>query len=202
MLDKSVPMCYVLMCKTDTENYPRYDLPDGYSFEFYRKGDEKLWVEIEMSVDQFQTMEEGLASFNAEFINGHTLNPEERIIFVKDPSGKAVATGALWNGVWKGEEKQRMHWIAVDESCKGKGIAKAIVTKLLDLYNDLGYKGFIYLITESWCYSAVNIYQKFGYELYEGELPITDFGISNEEFVEQNERGIKIIREKISVYKK
>ena len=83
MLDKSLPMCYVLMVKEDTENYPRYSLPDGYSFKFYEKGDEKLWVEIEMTVDQFNTMDEGLASFNAEFINGHALNPEERIFFDK-----------------------------------------------------------------------------------------------------------------------
>ena len=127
MLDKSLPMCYVLMVKEDTEVYPRYSLPDGYSFKFYEKGDEKTWVEIEMTVGQFQTMEEGLASFNVEFVEGHTLQPEERIFFVIDSNGKAVATGALWNGEWKGETKQRMHWIAVDESCKGKGIAKAIV---------------------------------------------------------------------------
>ena len=202
MLDKSLPMCYVLMVKEDTEVYPRYSLPDGYSFKFYEKGDEKTWVEIEMTVGQFQTMEEGLASFNAEFVEGHTLQPEERIFFVIDSNGKAVATGALWNGEWKGETKQRMHWIAVDESCKGKGIAKAIVTKALDLYNELGYKGFIYLITESWCYSAVNIYEKFGFKLYEGEMPTQDFGISNEEFIKQNELGIKLIKEKIQSYKK
>lgn len=201
MLDKSLPLCYVLMTKEDTEKYPKYSLPTGYSFKFYEKGDEKSWSEIEMSVGQFSTMEEGLRCFNAEFVDGHILRPEDRVFFVIDPNGKAVATGALWNGEWKGEIKERIHWIAVDESCKGKGIAKTIVTKALDLYNELGFKGFIYLVTESWCYSAVNIYERFGFKLYEGDLPSQCFGITNEEFVKQNELGIKLIRDKIQRYK-
>ena len=124
------------------------------------------------------------------------------MLFVRDKDGKVVATGTLWNGIYLGKECQRLHWIATDESCKGKGIAKAMVTRLLDIYNDLGYKGFIYLITESWCYSAVNIYRKFGFKEYVGENPVEEFDMSDEEFKKQNELGIRLISEKIDGYRK
>ncbi len=202
MLDKSVPLCFIIMCKTDTENYPRYELPEGYSFSTYKDGDEFEWAQLEVSVGQYDCIEKGLECFRREFVEGHNLPLEERMLFVRDKDGKVVATGTLWNGIYLGEERQRLHWIATDESCKGKGIAKAIVTKLLDVYNNLGYKGFIYLITESWCYSAVNIYRKFGFKEYVGKNPVSEFNMSDEEFRKQNELGIRLISEKIDGYRK
>lgn len=200
MLDKSVPLCFIVMYKTDTSVYPRYELPEGYTFSMYKKGDEFEWVKLEVSVGQYDSPEKGVESFYREFIKGHNLPLEKRILFVRDKNGKAVATGALWNGIYLGKEQQRLHWIATDETCKGKGIAKAIVTKLLDIYNELGYKDFIYLITESWCYSAVNIYRKFGFKEYVGKNPVKEFDMSDEEFEKQNKLGLKLISEKISDY--
>ena len=200
MLDKSVPLCFVILYKTDTTEYPRYTLPEGYSFALYQKGDETEWAKLEVSVGQYDTVEKGVECFRREFVDGQNLNPEERIVFVRDPQGRIVATGALWNGEYLGKEEQRLHWVAVDESCKGKGIAKALVTRLLDLYNELGFQGFIYLITESWCYSAVNIYRKFGFQPYVGKLPVTELGMENEEFEKQNELGLRLIEQKIEGY--
>lgn len=202
MLDKSVPLCFIIMCKTDTENYPRYELPEGYSFSMYKDGDELEWAQLEVSVGQYDCAEKGLECFRREFVEGHNLPLSERMLFVRDKDGKVVATGTLWNGIYLGKERQRLHWIATDESCKGKGIAKAMVTRLLDIYNDLGYKGFIYLITESWCYSAVNIYRKFGFKEYVGKNPVEEFDMSDEEFQKQNELGIRLISEKIDGYRK
>ena len=201
MLDKNVPLCFLIMYKTDTAEYPRYELPEGYTFSMYKQGDEEDWAKLEVSVGQFDTVEKGVDSFRHEFMENQNLPLEQRILFVRDPAGKAVATGALWNGEYLGKEEQRLHWIATDESCKGKGIAKAIVTRLLDLYNALGFKDFIYLITESWCYSAVNIYQKFGFKAYVGKNPVTEFDMTDEEFEKQNELGLRLVSEKIKCYR-
>ena len=57
MLDKSLPYTPLMMTKTDTENFPKFDLPEGYSFRFYRAGDEMHWAALECALGQFETVE-------------------------------------------------------------------------------------------------------------------------------------------------
>ena len=201
MLDKSIPYYPLMMYKTDTDSYPHYDLPDGYEFVLYQKGDERHWVEIEMSVGQFATEEEGHSCFRREFLQENAPSLEERMLFVKAKSGEFVATATLWNGDYLGEEKQRLHWLAVKDSHGGKGIAKALLSRLLSRYGELGYKGFLFLRTGTWNYTAISIYRKFGFTEYRGErspFPKTD----DVAFREQNEKALTIVNERISAFRK
>ncbi len=202
MVDRSVSMKRVVMIKTDTHDFLQYSLPEGYTFSFYQKGDERAWVELEIEVGQFDTFDEGMEAFENDFVRGQSLNVEERMIFVKDDSGNIVATGSLWNGLFCGKIEQKMHWIAVSEKCKGKGIAKALVTRLLQLYEELGYEGFLFLVTITWCYSAINIYRKFGFNEYLGDerRDIGDF--SDDESKREIELAWQKIDENIGKYKK
>ncbi|MBE6644899.1 MAG: GNAT family N-acetyltransferase [Ruminococcaceae bacterium] len=201
MIDKSLPRYYVYMYKTDTKQYPKYELPCGYSFEFYKKGDEVRWAELECSIGQFDSMDAALQSFHNNFVKNQTLAPEQRMLFVKDECGEYVATLTLWNGDYLGETCQRLHWLAVSNKCAGKGIAKALICRVLDLYNELGYEGFVYLLTATWYYRAIGIYKKFGFEAYEGKRSLTA-NVSDEEFVRQNREAIAIINKKLAEYKK
>jgi len=200
MIDRSLPRHYVFMCKTDTGNYPRCELPEGYKIEFYKKGDEVEWAKLECSHGQFDSIEAGIKTFNKEFVDGQRLLPEERVMFVKDPEGEYVATLSLWDGMFLGKLCQRLHWLAVSDKCAGKGIAKALATAALDLYNKLGYEGFIYLLTGTWYYRAIGIYRKFGFKEYDGERSLLD-GMSDEEFVKKNREAIAIVNEKLNAYR-
>ena len=40
MIDKSLPKYPLYLYKKDTKQYPKYELPSGYTIEFYKKGDE------------------------------------------------------------------------------------------------------------------------------------------------------------------
>jgi len=124
-----------------------------------------------------------------------------RMLFVKDECGEYVATLTLWTGDYLGETCQRLHWLAVSNKCAGKGIAKALICRVLDLYNELGYEGFVYLLTATWYYRAIGIYKKFGFEAYEGKRSLTA-NVSDEEFVRQNREAIAIINKKLAEYKK
>ena len=200
MIDNNTPYYTVIMCKNDTESYPDYSLPDGYEFVFYTTGDEIKWANLEYSLGQFSSVEQGLDFFKRDFIDGQTLSPEERVLFVKDPDGEYIATGALWNGYFEGKICQKLHWIAISDKCAGKGIAKAMTSRLLKLYNDLGYSGFVYLVTGSRYYPAINIYRKFGFTEYVGEhCPTGD--MSDEQFVRETAAAIEIINQKLSQYK-
>ncbi|MBR5439874.1 MAG: GNAT family N-acetyltransferase [Clostridia bacterium] len=201
MIDKSVEDLNLILCKTDTKNYPRCDLPEGYSFTFYKKGDEYKWAQLEVELGQFKELEKAVEAFRNDFLVNQNLKPEDRTVFVVDPNGEYVATLSLWDGTFLGEYHQRLHWMAVSDKCAGKGIAKALMTRLLDLYNELGYKDFIFLGTETWYYPAISIYRKFGFIEYTGKTSVVQ-GLSDEEFKVYNERAIKIVNEKLEEYKK
>ena len=192
MLNKNIPNRSLIMQKTDTRTYPKYSLPEGYTFAFYRPGDEKEWVRLEMELGQFESAESGMRCFKSNFIDDQRLSPEERIVFVKNAEGEIVATGTLWDGEYLGEVKQRIHWIAVSDRCAGLGIAKAILTKLMDLYCDLGFSDFIYLWTGTRSYPAVALYRKFGFTDYHGDVnPVTNE--REEGYYDYNEETIAMI---------
>lgn len=201
MLDKSLPYTPLMMTKTDTENYPKFDLPEGYAFRFYRAGDEEKWAALECALGQFDNMDVALRVFRAEFTLNRDLRPEDRMIFVLDPEGKPIATAALWDGIFLGERKDRLHWVAVSDECAGRGIAKAMISRLLGLYNELGFSGFLYLHTSTHSYQAIGIYKKFGFAPYLGERsPFAN--IADADFPEKNLAAWKAVEEKHMEYKK
>ncbi len=201
MLDLTIPKVSVSLFKKDTKNYPRYSLPNGYSFSYYKKGDEADWARIHVEVAQFETVEQGIETFRHQFLVGQELSVEERMIFVKDPNGEIIATSALWDGYYLGEKSQRLHWVCVTDKCTGLGIAKAMLTKLMDMYNELGYSDFIHLWTGTRNYAAISIYKSFGFEYYRGDINPRS-NTANEGFYEQNEAALAFIEKKIAERKK
>ena len=197
MIDKSLPYIGVVMVKTDTKNYPCYELPEGYTFSGYRKGFEEQWAEIMYKVDHTDTLQQARDIFEREFMSMHELMPRQ-CLFVLDREGKVAATASLWHGNHFGKTYQRIHWVATCPEHQGKGLVKALMTKLLDLYNELGYKDFIYLTTQTWSYKAINIYYQFGFVPYMGEKPVN---WRAENFEEKNILAWKVIDEKIAEYK-
>lgn len=188
------------MEKYDAENFPRYPLAGGYSFSFYRPGDEREWARIEYELGQFETVERGIEIFEQQFLTDQRLKPEERMIFVKDPSGRSVATAALWDGEIFGKVMPRIHWVATLDSCAGKGIAKAMLTRLFELFSELYQGGYIYLWTGTRSYPAINIYRKFGFKEYIGDTnPITN--TVDEDFAEKNRAAVILASELIEKYK-
>lgn len=192
MIDKSIKHYSLTMYHQNAEDHPSYDLPEGYEFVFYQKGDEQHWAEIETDVGQFSSIQSALDCFKREFIDGHSLSPKERMIFVRDKSGEYVATGTLWNGMFLRVEQQRIHWIAVKDAHAGKGIAKALLSRLFCLYHELGYEGFLYLLTGTRNYRAVGMYRKFGFREYRGPRSLSK-DLSDEAFIKQTEEAILLI---------
>lgn len=200
MLDKSIPSQNIFMEKFNLEDFPRYPLAEGYAFSFYRPGDEREWARIEYELGQFDTVERGIEIFNQQFLREQRLKPEERMIFVKNSCGKIVATAALWEGEIFGRLEPRIHWVATSDSCAGKGIAKAMLTRLFELCAELGYKRYIYLWTGTRSYPAINIYRKFGFKEYIGDTnPITN--TVDEDFAEKNRAAVDLAGVLIQKYK-
>ena len=201
MIDKSLDLYGVILYRTDIRHYPAYTLPEGYFFAFYQAGDEVQWSELECALGQFSNVEEGVECFKGEFLKSDRLLPEERMLFVKNSEGKTVATCTLWEGDQLGKASGRFHWLAVSDECAGKGIAKALFSRLFALASELGYEDMLYLETGTWYYPAIGMYKKMGFDFYRGEKsPFKN--ISDEQFKEQNEKAIAMIEQKLSERKK
>ncbi len=170
MFDRTVPYYKLLMDKTDSRQYPRFTLPPGYSFCFYRPGMEQDWMRIQCRSGHLLSLAEAEAAFEQHFA-AHQPELARRCLFILDPNDTPVATAAIWPGQHFGRELQRFHWVAVAQEQQGKGLAKALVTRLLDLYHQLGYEGYLYLTTQTGSYPAVQLYLRFGFKPYRGQPP-------------------------------
>lgn len=196
MLDKSVPYYGVMMVKTDTSRYPRYELPEGYSLSGYKVGFENEWAALTYSVEQTDSLEEARQIYANEFLTRVELLPK-RSLFVLDKDGRVAACGSLWFGSHFGVELPRIHHVAAHREHQGKGLVKALMTTLLDTYNELGYRNFIYLTSQTWSYKALYIYSKCGFLPYKGDKPVN---WKADNFEDDNARAWAIIGGKIHEY--
>jgi GNAT superfamily N-acetyltransferase len=165
----------------------------------YEDGYEKHWAELEASAEEFSDEKEALAHFHGEFMDKKDLL-KDRCIFIRDVNGRFAATAMVWPGNHLGLIKERIHWVCVHQDYQGKGLAKAILTKALDIFNSLGNDEMIYLTTQTNSYKAVNIYLKFGFRQFEGEKP--DAWKCTESWEEDIEKAWEIINVKINEYRK
>jgi GNAT superfamily N-acetyltransferase len=171
MLDKSIPYIGVLMEKFDTDNYPVFILPPGYSFCLYKPGLEADWCRLQLESRQVDSLEAAQRIFVDEFAIRPDLLATQCIFARDDRTDEIVGTASLWTGSHFGEERLRLHWVTVDTRYQGKGLAKALLTRVFDCYNEQGHKGYIYLTSQTWSYKAVNIYAQFGFRPYRGPQP-------------------------------
>ncbi len=202
-LDKSIQHIGVIMEKFDANIYPRFELPLNYSFVNYYEGLEKEWTRLQLEVEQVDALEEAEEQFSKEFLP-YKEDLYKQMIFVKNDKDEVVATSCIWNGRMFGDDRMRIHWVAVSPKYQGLGISKAMMTKLLDIYNELGNERYIHLTSQTWSYKAINIYIKFGFKPYLGEKPtnwkavnLTSGNFEPWDYKEKNEEAWDIIHKKI-----
>ena len=230
-LDKSLPHIGVIMEKRDTASYPRFELPRGYRFAAFAPGYEAKWARLQHAVGHFDSLNEAEDVFRGEFLLGRGTDwarprmserrdappaacpcceeMRRRLVFVLDAAGDVVGAGALWPGRHCGPERQRLHWIAVHPAHQGRGIAQALVTRLLDLYGELGYAGYVYLTSQTWSYRALSLYARFGFEPYLGEKPKNWLSVNLAsqdrepwDYEAKNREAWAMIREKLEAYER
>lgn len=170
MIDKTIPYMGVLMEKYDTKVYPCCRLPQGYCFEAFRPGREADWARILADSGLTESEEEARQVFARDFAP-HAQELTRRMWFVLDPAGCPAATISLWRGGAFGPERQRLHWVAVQQDQQGKGLAKAMMTRMMELYQELGDEGPLYVASQTWSYAALRLYEAFGFQPYMGPKP-------------------------------
>ncbi len=170
MLDKTLPHFDVLMEKSDVAQYPRYALPEEFHFAGYQPGYEEKWAQLIYMLEQTDTLQAARDLFSRDFLSRPALL-EKQCIFVLDEAEEVAATASLWPGNHLGREHLRIHWVSAAPQYQGRGLVKALMTYLLDLYQKLENDGFLYLSSSTWNVKAINLYMKFGFVPYTGKVP-------------------------------
>ena len=209
-IDHTVPYTAVVMVRNDAENVPAFTLPEGYRFATFTPADEENWIRLQAEVTHVESLQQGKQIFREEFLQASAGIPCEdcpgyedvvkRTVQVKDAQDNLVGVATLWLGDTFGEIWQRVHWVAVHPDHQGKGIAKCMIAKMLQIYHELGCDTPIYLTTQTKTYRAVRIYKQMGFVPYMGEKP-TNWPFMSDvpkvSFAEENEAAWDLIRKKL-----
>ena len=113
---------------------PRFELPEGFRFVMYAPGDEESWARNNAVGRRLPQHAK-----SAQILPRRILLPKRarrRCVFVEDAGGKKVATFTAW---WDYIGKKRvplLHWLAVCPEYQGLGLAKALVSKILEIFDE------------------------------------------------------------------
>lgn len=154
----------LLMSYEDTSNFEKYDLPDGYHFEFYKNDCEIIdWVNIHIKTGEFTDYEYAINVFH-EFYDNFLNELNKRCIFIVNNENKKVGTGTI--SLLKEEEfgyNAVVDWVAIDKNYQGKHLARPLISRLIALANELGHKK-ILLHTQTHTWLATKLYLDAGFE--------------------------------------
>lgn len=154
---------YELLLERDLEHIPRIELPQGYRFVFYKPGDRDAWIDIEKSAREFINYEQGMVSWNKYYENRQEELPV-RMVFIENSAGEKVATATAFYDIYERDKSGDgwLHWVAVRREYQGKGLAKPLISYVLNVMRELGYRhAKIPTQTNTWL--ACKIYLDLGF---------------------------------------
>lgn len=167
-IDKTLEYYELLMTYNDTSKFNKHDLPNGYYFTFYKPGDEFKWVDIHMQTGEFTDYEYALEVFH-DFYDNFINELDKRCIFIVNDEGKKIGTATISK---LNEEEYGYNavvdWVAISKEYQGKGLARPLISRLLQLANELGHTK-ILLHTQTHTWLAAKLYLDEGFEPFKVE---------------------------------
>lgn len=176
--DSRIPFVDLLMECELTEAIPSYELPEGYRFAFYQPGDRDAWIAVEQSAKELKSFEQGVEVWQ-QYYGKVESQMHDRMLFIVNPEGEKVATATAYPTDEPG--LGQVHWVAVKREEQGKGLARPLIAKVLEVLAGHGcQRAFLHTQTVTWV--AVRLYQQFGFR-------------PTAESAEKHAEGWRIIRE-------
>ena len=186
MLDKSVPYFELYMVREEGTPLKEYGLPEGYSFSYFKSGDEKEWAKIEASVIEFSS-EASASEFFAETFLTFFPELERRCIFIENEKGEKIATTMAWWEYVGVHRRPWIHWVAVKPEYQGMGLGKAVVAEATRIMTDIEGEADFYLHTQTWSHTAIRVYLDAGYM-------ITDEPSLYKDKISDYQKGIDLLK--------
>jgi GNAT superfamily N-acetyltransferase len=205
MVDRTIKFVDLFMLFDDLSQTSKYDLPEGYSYRYFdgSQNDIDQWAEIVHSSGDAKTLDDAYNGFNT-YLADYIEQLNNRIIFVLDSNTKPVGTSTAFfivkpqPGLPKISEDAlelpkevtgHLHWVAIREENKGKGLSKPMITRTMEIMEELGHKSaFLHTQTPSWL--ACKIYLDLGWKPFRFVQSVEDY-----------QEGWKLVNEKIESLK-
>lgn len=199
MIDRTIPFYPIMMIKEDMDVFPDCALHPDYEFSFYTpETGREDWIHVQYLSGQIENKDEIGGLFDDEFKTDPELLPNQ-MLFVRDKkTNEPVASAALWYGNPFGYKQMRIHWVATHLDHQGKGLCRAMLSRLMKRYHELDMTGDVFLFSQTYSYAAISIYQDFGFKRYIGEEPV-NWRVND--YDESQKKAWALIDEKISAYK-
>lgn len=179
--DSRIRYIDLLLERMDLDNIPEYALPEDYRFVFYQPGDRDAWIAIEQSAKELCGYDHGVETWE-RYYGGVEDTLHNRMIFIENAQGEKVATATAYYDE-AGDlppERGQVHWVAVRRDHQGRGLAKPLISRVLQVMKERGHtEAMLHTQTTTWV--AVRLYLNFGFR------PM-------KENAEQNRDGWRIIR--------
>lgn len=152
----------VVMVRDDLDDLPSHPLPAGYSTRKFRKGEGRLWAQVEAAAGEFGSADAALERFIREF--GDKLDDmEDRCFFlVDDETRRVIGTATAWyDPDFEGEDYGRVHWVSIVPEFQGRRLAKPLMCVVMERLRQSHTKA--YLTTHTKCEKAIRTYLDFGF---------------------------------------
>ena len=167
--DNRIKYIELLMKYDNISDYKKYELPEGFHYEFFKPGDEEEWVNIHIESGEFTSIEMGLKHFHDFYDSFIEELPKRCVFIVDDITGEKVGTATIsllnepeygYNGA--------VDWVAIKQRYQGKHLAKPLISKFMEIANEVGHsKLILYTQTNTWL--AGKLYLDYGYEILNKE---------------------------------
>lgn len=153
---------HIVMVRDNLDDIPQHPLPEGYSIRTFKAGEGPVWAAIGAAAGTLSSLENALEQFNKEFLEPVD-DMESRCFFiVEDKSNRAVGTAMAWyDPSFNGEPYGRVHWVSMIPEFQGKGLAKPLMTAVLNRLAQSHDKAV--LGTQTFRKPAVRLYLDLGF---------------------------------------
>ena len=169
-LDNTIAFHHLLL-KISLNNVKDYPLPNNFHFEFYKDGDERYWIEIEKSAQEFINDEEGIKAWNEYYLKNKK-DLYNRLIFLVNEKNEKIGTAtSYYNIETNNKDEGYLHWVAIKKQYQGMHLAKPLITFALKHLKELGYKE-AFISTQTTTFIAAKIYLDLGATFEEKEKEI------------------------------
>ena len=162
-IEKTLEYHELLMALDDTNKYGSYELPEGFSYEFYSEGDIIDWVNIHISSGEFMKESYGIKVFH-DFYDSFINELYKRCFFVVNDKGEKIGTATI-SKLEKSEYGYEavVDWFAIKKEYQGYHLSKPMINRFIKLANDLNYDK-ILLHTQTHTWLAAKLYLDLGFE--------------------------------------
>lgn len=150
----------VTMFRQNMGNIPQYPLPDGYAMRPYQSGDIQHWLDFHIPLFDKGDITEAL--FWREYGRDEALLAQRQYYMTHGET--VMGSISAWFGdEARGTELGRVHWVVLREDYRGKGLAKPLMSFVLNRLKALGHTQ-AYLDSDSALIPALSLYLQFGFE--------------------------------------